>query len=186
MPAPIARGPAARPSGCRGCPIRRRRCPTSAHRCTVEDGKPRNSAASQIGRKLEMAASVGQMHVYSRTLEGGLMSKRGVVMLMGVLALSGCAEMRKDKACKWGLPAWGAAMGGVGAGLGVSQGDGDASDGEIAGAAAGGTIVGGLAGWLLGHYICEEEALPPPAPPPPPPPPARHKIETLVGPNFDF
>jgi outer membrane protein OmpA-like peptidoglycan-associated protein len=114
---------------------------------------------------------------------------RGVVAMIAVLALTGCSAMRHDKYCKWALPAWGAALGGVGAGLGVSEGSDGADAAEIGGAAAGGIVVGGLLGWAAGHYLCEEEKpAPPPAapPPPPPPPPAPRKIETLSGPSFEF
>ncbi|HLY38311.1 MAG TPA: hypothetical protein VKU61_09765, partial [Candidatus Binatia bacterium] len=91
-----------------------------------------------------------------------MMTKHGVVALVLVLTLGGCAGMRHDKYCKYALPAWGAVAGGTGAGLGVSQGSDHASDGEIAGAAVGGTIVGGLLGALVGHYVCEPEEAPPP------------------------
>jgi len=118
---------------------------------------------------------------------------RGVVAVVAVtaLALSGCAEMRRDKYCKWGIPAWGAVAGGTGAGLGVGLGDDDASDGEIAGAAVGGTLVGGLLGWLVAHNVCEEPEAPPPPPPapppPPPPPPAKGtKLGTVGEAYFDF
>jgi OOP family OmpA-OmpF porin len=97
--------------------------------------------------------------------------------------------MRKDKYCRWGLPAWGAVAGGTGAGLGVSLGSDHASDGEIAGAAVGGTLAGGLLGALVGHYVCEPEEAPTPpvaAPPPPPPPVHGTKIATIPGPNFAF
>src|SRR5262249_5138639 len=111
----------------------------------------------------------------------------GVMVMIAVLALGGCAAMRRDRYCKWALPVWGAALGGAGAGMGVSKGVSDPSDAEIAGAAAGGAVAGGLLGWLAGHYICEEEQPVPPAPPsPPPPPPPGKKIETLAGPSFEF
>jgi OOP family OmpA-OmpF porin len=109
--------------------------------------------------------------------------------MIAVLALGGCSAMRHDKYCKWALPAWGAALGGAGAGLGVALGDNDSGAPEIGGAAAGGIVVGGLLGWAAGQYLCEEEKpVPPPAPPPPPPPPppAPRKIESLTGPSFEF
>ena len=114
---------------------------------------------------------------------------RGVVAMIAVLALTGCSAMRHDKNCKWALPVWGAALGGAGAGLGVSLGHGDADAAEIGGSAAGGILVGGLLGWAAGHYLCEEEKPAPvqvPPPPPPQPPPAPRKIETLSGPGFEF
>jgi hypothetical protein len=85
--------------------------------------------------------------------------------------------MRHDKYCKWGLPVWGAVAGGTGAGLAVSEGADDPDSGAIAAAAVGGTIVGGLVGFLIGHYVCEPEEAPPPpvAAPPPPPRRARHE-----------
>ena len=116
-----------------------------------------------------------------------MVRSRVAVGMVAVLALGGCAAMRKDKYCKWGFPVWGAVAGGVGAGLGVGEGVDDPSSGEIAGAAVGGTLVGAGLGWLVGHYVCEpEEAPPPPVPPPPPPPVAGRKIETLTGPSFEF
>ncbi len=113
---------------------------------------------------------------------------RGIVALLAVVALVGCGPMRNDKYCKWGIPAWGAAMGGVGAGLGVSEGH-HASDGEIAGAAVGGTLVGAGLGALVAHFVCQAEQPPPPPAPvaAPPPPPARGtKLAEIAGPNFDF
>src|SRR5437870_4259612 len=116
-----------------------------------------------------------------------MMRTRGVVAMIAVLALGGCSAMRHDKYCKWALPAWGAALGGAGAGLGVAKGDGDSGAPEIGGAAAGGAVVGGLLGWAAGQYLCEEEKpVPPPRPAPPPPPPAPRKIESLTGPSFEF
>ena len=118
-----------------------------------------------------------------------MVTTRGVVALVALLALGGCAGMRKDKYCKWALPAWGAVAGGTGVGLGVSKGSDHVSDGELAGAAAGGTLAGALLGALVGHYVCEPEEAPPPvaAPPAPHAPPARGtKLVTIPGPNFDF
>jgi len=119
-----------------------------------------------------------------------MVTARGGVVLVTLVALGGCSGMRKDKYCKWGFPAWGAVAGGVGAGLGVSEGADDPDDAAIAGAAVGGTVVGGLLGYLVGHYVCEPEEAPPPPPvaaPPPPPPPARGtKIAEILGPNFEF
>jgi OOP family OmpA-OmpF porin len=118
------------------------------------------------------------------------MVRKSAVAVMLVVLLAGCAAMRQDKYCKWGLPIWGAVLGGVGGGLATSETGDGRTDAERAGGAVGGTIAGGLLGWLVGHYVCEEApeaAPPPPAPPPPPPPPAaRKKIESLTGPSFDF
>ncbi|TMA49962.1 MAG: hypothetical protein E6J81_02105, partial [Deltaproteobacteria bacterium] len=74
-------------------------------------------------------------------LEEHMMRTRGVVAMVAVLALGGCSAMRHDKYCKWALPAWGAALGGAGAGLGVALGDNDSGAPEIGGAAAGGVLV---------------------------------------------
>ena len=118
-----------------------------------------------------------------------MLLKRTSVAILIAVAASGCTQMRRDRYCKYALPAWGAALGGAGAGLGVSQGSDHASAPEIGGAAAGGILAGGLLGALVGHYFCEEapvEPPPPPPAPPPPPPPARRRIETLRGPQFDF
>ena len=118
-----------------------------------------------------------------------MLLKRTSVAILIAVAASGCTQMRRDRYCKYALPAWGAALGGAGAGLGVSQGSDHASAPEIGGAAAGGILAGGLLGALAGHYFCEEAPVAPPPPPPaapPPPPPARRKIETLRGPQFDF
>jgi OmpA-OmpF porin, OOP family len=116
------------------------------------------------------------------------MVRKNAIAVLLVVTLAGCTAMRQDKYCKWAFPVWGAALGGVGGGLGTAKsGDGDRSSGEIAGGAVGGTIVGGLLGWLVGHYVCEEPPAPAPPPPAPAPPPAaRRKIESLTGPSFDF
>src|SRR5438034_5071819 len=107
-----------------------------------------------------------------------MLLKRTSVAILIAVAASGCTSMRRDRYCKYALPAWGAALGGAGAGLGVSQGSDHASAPEIGGAAAGGILAGGLLGALAGHYFCEEapvEPPPPPPAPPPPPPPARRR-----------
>ena len=116
-----------------------------------------------------------------------MVRKSAVVVMLAVL-LAGCSAMRQDKYCKWALPVWGAVLGGVGGGLGVSETGDHRTDAERAGGAVGGTLAGGLIGWLVGHYVCEEapEAAPPPPPAPAPPPAVRRKIETLTGPSFEF
>ena len=86
-----------------------------------------------------------------------------LVGVLPVLVLGGCAAQRRDPNCKWVAPVLGAAAGATGGGLGVSEGEPTPSDGEIAAGAAGGAVVGGLIGWALGHWICQE-----PEPPPPP------------------
>jgi len=128
-----------------------------------------------------------------RTGEIAMVRTRGVVAVAAftaLAALGGCAGMRRDKYCKWGIPAWGAVAGGTAAGLGVGLGADDPSDAEIAGSAVGGTLVGGLLGWLVAHNVCEEPEAPPPAPvaaPPPPPPPAKGtKLGTVGEAYFDF
>jgi OOP family OmpA-OmpF porin len=115
------------------------------------------------------------------------MVRKSALAVLLAFTLAGCTAMRQDKWCKWALPIWGAALGGVGGGLGTSETGDSRSTGEIAGGAAGGTLLGGALGWLVGHYVCEEAPPPPPPPPAPAPPPAaRRKIETLTGPSFDF
>jgi outer membrane protein OmpA-like peptidoglycan-associated protein len=109
-----------------------------------------------------------------------------IAILLVVTTLTACAPMRQDPYCKWGLPVWGALMGGAAGGLGVGLGDSDASDGAIAGAAVGGTVAGGLLGWLVGHYVCEEPRPAAPFAAPPPPPPARKHIELSADTYFDF
>ena len=116
-----------------------------------------------------------------------MVTARGVVAVVTVLALGGCSSIRKDQYCRWGLPAWGAAMGAAGAGFGVGKGADDPSNGEIAGATVGGALAGGLIGALVGYYVCEPAEAPPPPVAAPPPPPARGtKLATLIGPNFAF
>ena len=121
------------------------------------------------------------MRVLRRSIAGSVLT---------VLALTGCAQMRTDPMCKYGVPILGGALGATGGGLGVSESEPTPSEGEIAGGAAAGLVVGSLLGLVAGHYLCEE-ATPPPPPPPPPPaavaPPAKGtKIATILGPNFDF
>jgi OOP family OmpA-OmpF porin len=111
----------------------------------------------------------------------------GVSTALLAFVLSGCAVTRENQnACRVGWMVMGAAAGGGGAGVGVGEGVSNPSDGEVAGAAAAGTIAGGLLGLLASHYICQVEEKPVPPPPPPAPSPAPRKIETLTGPSFEF
>jgi len=109
--------------------------------------------------------------------------------VLAVLSLTGCAQMRSDPMCKYGMPILGGALGATGGGLGVSEIEPTPSKGEVAGGAAAGLVVGSLLGLVAGHYLCEEQATPPPPPPPPAaaaPPAKGTKIATITGPNFDF
>src|SRR5437667_417019 len=75
-----------------------------------------------------------------------MLLKRTSVAILIAVAASGCTQMRRDRYCKYALPAWGAALGGAGAGLGVSQGSDHASAPEIGGAGAGGARLPDRAG----------------------------------------
>jgi OOP family OmpA-OmpF porin len=100
--------------------------------------------------------------------------------------LGGCASLRENpNACKIAAGALGGALGATGGGLGVAKIEKDPDNGEIAGGATAGAVAGTLIGLLVGHFVCEPPPKPAP-PPPPPPPPAPRKIETLLGPHFDF
>jgi len=97
---------------------------------------------------------------------------RAAVALVTLATLSGCAGMTRE-ACMAVAIGTGAALGGIGGGLIVSEaanhGDsGGSKNWEIAGGTLGGVALGGLIGWGIGELACEE-----PAPPPPPPAPAR-------------
>jgi outer membrane protein OmpA-like peptidoglycan-associated protein len=109
-----------------------------------------------------------------------------VLGTFGVLA-AGCAPMRRDPNCRWAVPVIGAALGGAGGGLGVSEIESTPDDGERAAGAAAGLVVGSLLGLLVGHFLCEEAPLAEAAPPPPPAAPAPGtKIADIPGPNFEF
>jgi MFS family permease len=99
--------------------------------------------------------------------------------------LSGCAAMRDDRPlCIGVFSGTGALLGATAGGLisGVAASHGDESPGstnwEIGLSTGGGAIVGGLIGWGLSNWYCEEPPPPPPPPapvrtPPPPPPTER-------------
>ena len=110
-----------------------------------------------------------------------------------LLGISGCGMSEaKTRGTIVGAAIGAAAMGGGGAALGGSIGDGDSNDRwAAAGVGIGaGILIGGTIGYLLTE---EPQAAPPPpppsppapAPPPPPPPPAPKRI-ILRGVNFDF
>jgi OOP family OmpA-OmpF porin len=110
------------------------------------------------------------------------------VGLAGVLGLTGCSAMRDRE---WGPCAVagglvGAALGGVGGGLGVSEVENGPTNGERAAGAGAGFVGGGLIGALLGHMICDPEKKMPPPPPVAQVPPAPRRLVTLHGPQFDF
>jgi OOP family OmpA-OmpF porin len=117
-------------------------------------------------------------------------------MALGVALVftAGCAT-QNPTTCKVLWATIPAALGGVGGGLigdrVVNHGE-DESDGsrnwEVAAATGIGVVSGGLLGFLLGHFICREEAPPPPPPPPPPPaaPPKGTKIAELGTTHFAF
>ena len=122
------------------------------------------------------------MRVLTRITAGGVLT---------ALALTGCAPMRQDPKCKYGVPILAAALGAAGGGLGVSEVEPTPSKGEIAAGSAAGLVVGSLVGLVAGHYLCEEATTPPPPPPPLPPaaaaPPAKGtRIANIPGPNFEF
>ena len=115
--------------------------------------------------------------------------RRSTGVGLAVLALSGCTAMKEHPtACKVGSFLTGAALGGLGGGLGTSYIEkSPVTNGEKAAGAGVGFAAGGLIGMIVGHYVCKEEVKPPPPPPPPPPalPKGTH-IKDIPGPNFEF
>jgi len=105
------------------------------------------------------------------------------IALLAASGLIACGPMSDRMKCQIGVTGTGAALGGLGGGLGVSEIEKEpVDDGEIAAGAAAGVVAGALIGWGLSYLICPEEvAPPPPAPPPPaprapaPPPPATQR-----------
>jgi len=114
--------------------------------------------------------------------------RRNAGIGLAALALSGCAAMREHPtACKVGTFLTGAALGGLGGGLGTSYIEkSPVTSGEKAAGAGVGFAAGGLIGMVLGHYICKPEEKVAQAPPPPPPPPKGTHIKDIPGPNFEF
>jgi outer membrane protein OmpA-like peptidoglycan-associated protein len=113
----------------------------------------------------------------------------GLAVLLPVL-LSGCANTRAMRPVDCRV-ATALAMGAAGAATGaVAEKEIDSSPNGIAIASGGvvGFVVGGVAGYALGHWTCpSEEAPAAPAPPPAPPPPAPvHEKLVLRGVAFDF
>jgi len=113
--------------------------------------------------------------------------KRVVAAVMMLSMLSGCAAMRENRPlCIAVWSGTGAALGGTLGGLLVSEDvidhehAGDERNGEIALGTGTGVVVGGLVGWGLSNFFCEEPEPPPPPPapirtPPPPPPPTERR-----------
>ena len=99
--------------------------------------------------------------------------------LVAAGGLIGCGPMSQRMMCRLGVTGTGAAIGAIGGGVGVDQIAKNPDDGEIAGGAAAGLVVGGLVGLLLSTWICPEDVAPPPPPPPPapvpPPPPTERR-----------
>ena len=114
--------------------------------------------------------------------------RRGAWVALAALALSGCSAMRDDpKVCKIATFLTGAALGGLGGGLGVSYIEKDpVTSGEKAAGAGAGFAAGGLIGMIVGHYVCKEPEKVAQAAPPPPVIPKGTKIAEIPGPNFDF
>jgi outer membrane protein OmpA-like peptidoglycan-associated protein len=118
------------------------------------------------------------------------MLQRNVATAMALaLALTGCSTLRQSPgACKAVTTLAGGTLGAVGGGVGTYNMEGGHGDnttrGETAAGAGAGLVAGSLIGFLVGHFVCEEEA-----PPPPPPvvraPAAGTKILQLEGANFN-
>ena len=111
-----------------------------------------------------------------------LTKKRSGIALALVAAggLVGCGPMSPRMMCQLGVTGTGAAIGAIGGGVGTAQIAKNPDDGEIAGGAAAGLVVGGLVGYGLSFLICPENVAPPPPPPPPPaavppPPPTERR-----------
>ena len=112
-----------------------------------------------------------------------LTKRRSGIALALVAAggLIGCGPMSKRTMCQIGVSGTGAVLGAIGGGIGVDKIEPTPDDGEIAAGAAAGLVAGGLVGYLLSMWICEEELAPPPPPPPPPPAPAPPQTERRGG-----
>ena len=95
------------------------------------------------------------------------------VAAIALASLTGCASLReRPDLCRALAIGTGAALGGAAGGLTVAYGAHDPArdnKAQVGGAAAGGTLLGGLVGWGLSEALCKAE----PPPPPPPPPAAR-------------
>jgi outer membrane protein OmpA-like peptidoglycan-associated protein len=112
--------------------------------------------------------------------------RRSAVVGVAVLTLSGCATLReKPAACKVASFLTGAALGGLGGGLGTGKIEDHVSNGELAAGTGIGFAAGGLVGMIVGHYACKPTEVAQAAPPPPPIPKGT-KIAEIPGPNFDF
>ena len=136
-----------------------------------------------------------------------VLQRKGWIQLLSVVALSVFTVSCASSGGWWNRGTCNVLTavlaGGAGAGIGSQGDDGDGGGAEIAVGAAG----GGLAGAVIGHFLCKKRgkevkvAPPPPpppapAPPPPPPPPPPPEPEpepdpcegtiVLRGVNFDF
>lgn len=86
----------------------------------------------------------------------------GAVLLISLMAV-GCANRRWGP-CALAGGLLGGAIGGVGTGFAVNEGEPTPTDEEVYGGAAGGMVAGMLIGALAGHAICDPEDEPPPPP----------------------
>jgi len=116
-----------------------------------------------------------------------------MLVAMLVFVVSGCAAMREREwsYCALGGGLVGAALGGLGGGLGVDRVEHEpVTNGERAAGAGAGFATGAVIGTLLGHLLCDPVKETPPPPPmaqvPPSQPSPGTKIVELRGPNFDF
>lgn len=93
------------------------------------------------------------------------LSTAGVCLLIGLMA-SGCATLQSNRlACRLVAAGTGAAAGGLGVGLAISNSGPPADDriGAVIGGAVGGAAIGAVVGLVIAHWACpaaEEEPAP--------------------------
>jgi outer membrane protein OmpA-like peptidoglycan-associated protein len=128
---------------------------------------------------------------------GSERESRGSALLAGavvaMVGLAGCTALREDPVnCKVVAGLAGGAIGAAAGAVGVvDQIDSSPENLTRAGGGAAGFLIGGAAGYALGHFLCPSAPEPTPAPPPPPaaapaPTPVPRRKLVLRGVTFDF
>jgi hypothetical protein len=104
------------------------------------------------------------------SMDGGRHQRVAIAgLLIATLAFAGCVAMQEDPAhCKVLAGLAGGVLGATAGAVGVDQIDPSNDNLTIAGGGAAGFLIGGAAGYGIGHLACPPAPEPEPQPEPPP------------------